>query len=97
MARVFVRNRKHPNVTTFRGKIVHKPTRDGYPDCGYVYGGRAQIYYTDESPTCVKCLSVRCAVCNGLCFWSEDAWVCTKCGDEWYPDHGPEYAAPGGA
>jgi len=33
----------------------------------------------------------RCATCGGACQAAEDAWVCTRCGDEWYPDHGPEY------
>lgn len=34
----------------------------------------------------------KCASCGGACQAADDAWVCTKCGDEWYPDHGPEYA-----
>ena len=37
----------------------------------------------------------KCASCHGSCRWSDDAWVCRKCGDEWYPDHGAEYAPPG--
>lgn len=37
-----------------------------------------------------------CLGCGGkrTCRWSIDAWVCSACGDEWYPDHGPEYADP---
>jgi hypothetical protein len=40
---------------------------------------------------------IACAVCGAHCIWAEDAWVCTRdaCGSEWYPDHGPEYVAPG--
>lgn len=34
----------------------------------------------------------RCASCNGLCDWHDEAWVCRRCGDEWYPDHGDNYA-----
>jgi hypothetical protein len=34
----------------------------------------------------------RCGACGAACRWVEDAWVCTSCGDEWYPDHGSEYA-----
>ena len=36
----------------------------------------------------------QCGRCGGRCHWVDDAWVCRACGDEWYPDHGPEYAAP---
>ena len=38
--------------------------------------------------------SPRCSTCLGECHWVEGAWVCWECGDEWYPDHGPEFAAP---
>lgn len=33
-----------------------------------------------------------CSSCLGRCLWAEDAWVCVRCGDEWYPDHGGQYA-----
>ncbi len=36
-----------------------------------------------------------CSSCLGVCRWAEDAWVCTVCGDEWYPDHHPRFAPPG--
>ncbi len=41
----------------------------------------------------------KCSVCGAACHWADDAWVCVRrsCGSEWYPDHGPEYAPPGGA
>lgn len=32
-----------------------------------------------------------CASCGGGCLWTEDAWVCRRCGDEWYPDSGEPY------
>lgn len=37
-----------------------------------------------------------CYGCGGerTCVWSIDAWVCNRCGDEWYPDHGIEYHDP---
>lgn len=39
----------------------------------------------------------RCGSCRGLTRWADDAWVCVDavdCGAEWYPEHGPQYAAP---
>lgn len=36
-----------------------------------------------------------CASCGGETLWTEDHWVCQSCGDEWNPDHGPEYRPPG--
>lgn len=34
-----------------------------------------------------------CAACGGDCRNADDGWwICTKCGDEWDADHGPEYA-----
>lgn len=37
-----------------------------------------------------------CSSCGGkrTCRWADEAWVCFRCGDEWYPDHGDEYAPP---
>jgi hypothetical protein len=29
----------------------------------------------------------RCPSCGGRAPWSDDAWTCERCGDEWYPDH----------
>lgn len=37
----------------------------------------------------------RCTTCGGDCHWSDDAWTCTACGDEWGFDHDPKYGAPG--
>ena len=37
----------------------------------------------------------KCTTCGGKTIWAEDAWTCTKCGDEWYSDHGPQFAPPG--
>jgi len=28
-----------------------------------------------------------CPSCGGRAPWADDAYVCTSCGDEWYPDH----------
>lgn len=36
----------------------------------------------------------KCTTCGGRCLWADDAWVCSRCGDEWYPDHGEMYAPP---
>lgn len=33
-----------------------------------------------------------CSACNAPTRWVDDAWVCTRCGAEWYPDHGEKYA-----
>lgn len=37
----------------------------------------------------------KCSSCGGTCLWVDDSWVCKRCGDEWSPEHGPEYAIPG--
>lgn len=36
-----------------------------------------------------------CGSCGGRCWWSEDAWVCGRCGSEWAADHGAEFRDPG--
>jgi hypothetical protein len=33
-----------------------------------------------------------CTTCGGTCRWSDDAWCCVDCGDEWSVDAGPQYA-----
>lgn len=33
-----------------------------------------------------------CPVCLNPGAWAEDAWVCSKCGAEWYPPRAPELA-----
>lgn len=48
----------------------------------------------DESKTSKRPDFRECSSCAGKCRWVDDAWVCQKCGDEWYPDHGPQFAAP---
>jgi hypothetical protein len=38
----------------------------------------------------------RCSTCGGRCLWADDAWTCTRCGDEWDRDHDPiNFADPG--
>lgn len=37
----------------------------------------------------------QCSSCgHDSCYWEGEAWTCDRCGDEWYEDHGREYAAP---
>lgn len=68
--------------------------------------GLIDRYYTGEHANTVRINArgeawlrehddhVDCSTCGGRCYWSDDSWVCGDCGDEWYPDHGEEYAAP---
>lgn len=35
-----------------------------------------------------------CTTCGAVTNWAEDAWTCTKCGDEWHADHGALYRDP---
>jgi hypothetical protein len=42
-----------------------------------------------------KSSAPKCSSCGGRTHWADDAWVCFRCGDEWYPDHGPQFAPPG--
>jgi hypothetical protein len=37
----------------------------------------------------------RCSSCYGICHWHDIAWVCRDCGDEWWPEHGKRFDAPG--
>jgi hypothetical protein len=37
----------------------------------------------------------RCSSCYGNCHWHDIAWVCRDCGDEWWPEHGKRFDAPG--
>jgi len=59
----------------------------------------ARSHAADPAGWCERCRGVArvCASCLGDCYWHDEAWVCDSCGDEWYPDHGSEYAAPGAA
>lgn len=41
--------------------------------------------------------SRKCSSCDGDCIWSDDAWTCTACGDEWSIDHDPKYGPPADA
>jgi hypothetical protein len=44
----------------------------------------------------MKTSAPKCSSCGGRTHWADEAWVCFQCGDEWYPDHGPQFASPWG-
>lgn len=35
-----------------------------------------------------------CSSCGGVAHWHDTAWVCSRCGDEWYGDHGVQFGDP---
>lgn len=89
---------------------VYGPNQDAVwaiPICGAPAGRLMTDALVSHPKPCRRCETLlvkrtqssfrKCSSCGGQCMWADDAWVCRRCGDEWYPEHDPMYAEPGEA